>query len=216
LQKSAVQGSGDTTADHVIAQSSFAGYLCGDGQDGNPPPSASSLCGPTGIVVDPLGNIFVADSQNNRILEYTTPFNAGMGADTPNANLVFGQRNFTHTRCTSHFALAFPPTSHGLCNPSALALDKENNLYVSDTNNNRVLEYFAPLAQSSVAGSGDTIPDAVLGQSSFVRNVCVGKLGGSKPANASGLCNPMGLSVHSADNLFISDTYNNPVLRFAP
>ena len=216
LQKTAVPGSGDITADHVIGQGNFAGYLCGDGQNGNPPPSASTLCGPAGIVVDLSGNIFVADAQDNRILEYTTPFNAGMGADAPNANLVFGQRDFVHTRCTGHFALGFPPASHGLCNPTALALDQEKNLYVADTNNNRVLEYFTPLAQSSVAGSGDTIPDAVLGQSSFVRNVCLGKLGGSKPANASGLCNPMGLSVDSTDNLFISDTYNNRVLRFAP
>ena len=129
---------------------------------------------------------------------------------------MFGQRDFTHTRCTGGFALAVPPTLYGLCNPTALALDKENNLYVSDTNNNRVLEYFAPLAESSGVGSGDTIADAVLGQSSFVRNVCVGKLGGSRPANANGLCSPMGLSLDSAGNLFISDTYNNRLLRFAP
>jgi hypothetical protein len=82
---------------------------------------------------------------------------------------------------------------YGLCNPTALALDKENNLYVSDTNNNRVLEYSTPLAESSGVGSGDTIADAVLGQSSFVMNVCVGKLGGSMPANANGLCSPSGI-----------------------
>jgi hypothetical protein len=34
---------------------------------------ASSLCNPRGLTVDARGNLYVADSNNNRILRYDTP-----------------------------------------------------------------------------------------------------------------------------------------------
>ncbi len=217
MQKTSVLGSGDTTADHVIGQNDFLGFQCADGRYEDPRPSASGLCRPTSVVVDASGNVFVADTNNDRVLEYTAPLGANIAASgAVKANLVFGQSDFKHVNCVGGFRAAFA-NAHGLCEPTALTLDKEGNLYVADSQNNRVLEYFTPLAVTSVAGSGDTTPDAVLGQSSFRIHVCHRGTGGGLPRpDASGMCSPAGLSVDADDNLYISDNYNNRVLRFSP
>jgi len=58
--------SGSTTATSVYGQSgSFASHTANDGGV-----SANSLSGPTGVVLDGGGNLYVADSGNNRVLFY--------------------------------------------------------------------------------------------------------------------------------------------------
>ena len=59
-------------ADLVVGQPDFLSYFC-DGSSGAIV-SASDLCFPEGITVDSAGNLYVADTDNNRLLEYTTPF----------------------------------------------------------------------------------------------------------------------------------------------
>src|SRR6266851_5202702 len=49
-----------------------------------------TLNGPRAVAVDKLGNLFVGDSGNNRVLEYEAPFNAATDADR-----VYGQPLFT-------------------------------------------------------------------------------------------------------------------------
>jgi DNA-binding beta-propeller fold protein YncE len=34
--------------------------------------SATSLCSPSGVAVDSAGNVYVADTANNRVLEYNS------------------------------------------------------------------------------------------------------------------------------------------------
>ena len=53
--------------------------------------NASALCSPCGVAVDPSGNLYIADSNNNRVLKYNTPLTTDTTAD-----LVFGQGNFSH------------------------------------------------------------------------------------------------------------------------
>ena len=139
----------------------------------------SNLCepGPFGewggaVAVDTAGNLYVADVDNNRVLEYSAPFASGMTAGEP-ANLVFGQGNdFTAGVCAAP-GFEQGPSANALCEPSGLALDSSGNLYVADTDNNRVLEYNTPLAATNVVGSGDTTADLVFGQQgSFTSGQC--------------------------------------------
>ena len=37
---------------------------------------AGSICNPAGVAVDGAGNLYVADTVNNRVLEYSNPFAA--------------------------------------------------------------------------------------------------------------------------------------------
>ena len=76
----------------VIGQSDINSNQCNQGTTA----SATSLCGPQGVAVDSLGNLYVADTSNNRVLEYATPF-----ANDKTADNVFGQPDFASSICNN-------------------------------------------------------------------------------------------------------------------
>src|ERR1019366_6191132 len=88
----------------------------------------NGLCGAEGLAFDGSGNLWVVDSANYRILEYVPPFATGM-----NASLVIGQANFTSN--------GFATTSTGLNFSYFIAFDNSGDLWLTDTDNNRVLKF---------------------------------------------------------------------------
>ena len=66
----------------VLGQPSFA--------SGVPATSATGEHGPVAVAFDHYGNIWVAESHNNRVIEYAAPFSSGEAA-----SLVLGQPDFT-------------------------------------------------------------------------------------------------------------------------
>jgi len=129
-------------ADIVFGQPDFFSYRCNNGVSGGDLAGLGpdSLCGPERMAVDPKGNLYVADSANNRVLVYNTPFNAASGepgAGDTSADFVYGQAAaFTTRTCNLNGASATT-----LCNPSAVALDGAGNIYIADAANNRVLQF---------------------------------------------------------------------------
>jgi hypothetical protein len=77
------------------------------------------------------------------VLEFTNPL-----APNATANLVFGQgangTNFGASTCSDGLSGNPAPSATGLCNLERVALDTANDLFVSDSANNRVLEYDTP------------------------------------------------------------------------
>jgi sugar lactone lactonase YvrE len=192
-------------ADLVIGQPDFLSYLC-DGLDGTAV-SASSLCVPQGIAVDGVGNLYVADSRDNRVLEYPHPFAAC--ADTfpcvgGPATVVIGQASFT-----SNTQNIGGISASSLAAPMGVAVDTSGNLYVVDSMNNRVLEYNAPLTSGASAA-------LVFGQAgSFTSNACNFDTGGSlKPSSAIDLCAPSAAALDSMGNLYVADFTNSRVLEY--
>ncbi len=59
---------------------------CNNGTTGSPVPNADSLCGPEGIAADSAGNLFVADTINNRALKFDQPLPTGTPGATPAAS----------------------------------------------------------------------------------------------------------------------------------
>jgi sugar lactone lactonase YvrE len=89
-------------------------------------------------------------------------------------------------------------------NPLALSLDSQDNLYVADTFNHRVLFFEQPLA------SGNTAPDRVFGQPD---------LSGTAPnrggaISVQGLHFPSGVAVDRAGNLYVADSSNHRALVY--
>src|ERR1043165_8335992 len=143
-------------ADFVLGQPNLT-----SGTANNGGLSASSLFDPQGVAVDAAGNVFVADSHNNRVLMYTQPLTTDAIAD-----VVIGQADFT-TSATGTTAATFN-------SPTRVALDRDGNLYVADFNNSRVLRYAPPF----VNGMNATL---VLGQPDFVSGLA-NNGGGSAPS----------------------------------
>ncbi len=141
------------TADLVIGQPDFLSGNCN--RTIGATPTANSLCEPVGVAVDSTGNLYVADLNNSRVLEYNTPFAAcgSFPCVGGNAHLVFGQSgSFTTNVCDGSGV-----TADSLCLPVGVAVDSGGNLYVADEADSRVLEYNTPLTSGTTA-------DRVFGQ----------------------------------------------------
>jgi sugar lactone lactonase YvrE len=182
---------GDALADRVFGQGgSFTGQSCNMGSF----PNAGTLCGPMDVTFDILGNMYVADTANNRVLEYDNPLENDTVADR-----VFGQfGDFGSSRC--NLIGSGPPTAETLCFPAGVVVDPSGNMYVVDRDNSRVLVYFDALTSDDAA-------DRVIGQNSFTDRTCGG------PTRET-LCAPQGVAVDGASNLYISDTRNQRVLEY--
>jgi uncharacterized protein (TIGR03437 family) len=180
-----VSQAGRITPDAVIGQFDFSSAT-------SAAVSASSLRAPTAVALGPDGNLFVADSGNNRVLEFAA--GAGTGAA---AIRVYGQPN------TSSSIAPTRVSAQTLAGPQGLFVDAAFNLYVADTGANRVLIF--PNTQS--APLGGMAAAFVIGQNSF--DVVSG--------GASGILkSPADVAVDSASNIYVADFGNNRVLTFAP
>ncbi|HEY3325007.1 MAG TPA: PKD domain-containing protein [Planctomycetota bacterium] len=154
--------------------------------------SASSLSFPQGVAVDSADRLYVADTLNHRVLIYDTPLTSSV------ATRVIGQPDFT-----SNTANNAGLSASTLSAPNSVVIDAFGNLYVSDSGNNRVLEYDAPVASSAAARR-------VFGQNgSFTTGTA--NNGGISAATLGG---PADLALDRAGNLYISDSSNSRVLEF--
>ena len=83
--------------------------------------STTLLSLPTGVTLDPMGNVYVADAGNSRIQF----FPAGQTVGTT----IAGMSGFAGSNASQ------------LLSPYTVRLDSQLNLYVADTGNNRVQKY---------------------------------------------------------------------------
>jgi len=116
-----------TTPFRVIGQADFNGTGPNRGM-GTTTAAADTLSAPAGLTFDAEGGLFVADSDNARVLYFPA------GAD--NATRVYGQNgDFTSNTARSG--------ADGLFTPSHVALARDGSgLFITDLNNHRVL-FFA-------------------------------------------------------------------------
>ncbi|HVW87569.1 MAG TPA: NHL repeat-containing protein, partial [Bryobacteraceae bacterium] len=160
---------------------------------------------PTGIAVDASGNLYVADTLNNRILRYPRPMSQPSGSlQLP--DMVIGQTSF-NTRTTN--AGGISATSLSLASASSfvrtgIAFDPAGNLWVTDTLNNRILRYPA-----SGLKTGATA-DLVIGQPDFTTATAT-----TNPLNKAGLNGPHALAFDPSGKLLVTDALNR-LLVFAP
>ncbi len=111
----------------VIGQSGgFTGNIASYGPGG--------FTGPTGIAVDPVGRLYVADSFNHRVLQFDTPLTSGY------ASRVFGQPGFNGIAVNRGGAAS----ADSFANPTRMGFDSAGNMYVAEWGNNRVMRFAVP------------------------------------------------------------------------
>jgi len=173
----------------VIGQGSFT--RVSSGPSGNSMGSDIAGIGPVGAAFDSAGDLWVSDTGNNRILEFLPPFVEDMPA-----SLVIGQTDFA--------SATFATTRDGLNGPTGIAFDSAGDLWVLDTGNNRVLEYFPPFSN----GMNATL---VIGQPDFGTASASSNLSGLNTFHLYG-----DLAIDSSDNVWVGDADNNRILEFVP
>jgi secreted PhoX family phosphatase len=187
----------------VLGQAAF------DAQAAPIPPTAQSMNLPLGVALDSSGNLYVADSSNCRVLQFSPPFALGQAA-----NFALGQASGATNLTTNVCGVGWA----GLSQPSGMAFDSTGNLWVADGGNNRVLMY--PKA-NLVAGGSATV---VLGQADQSGSSCNQGVTTQNPATPKTLCLGLGpfggsgggIAFDSSGNLWVSDTSNSRVLMYPP
>jgi sugar lactone lactonase YvrE len=168
-------------ASRVIGQTSLTSAVSGH--------TSTTLNGPTGVSVDPSGNLWVVDSGNNRVLEFLKGpgFTSGEAA-----SLVIGQTSLTGS--------APGDSPVGLTAPTQLVFDSSGNAWVADAGNARVLEFTTPFATGESAS-------LVEGQPSLnVKN---------QGTTQTEVENPSSIGFDSHGNLWVVDPLSNRVIEFA-
>ena len=170
------------------------------------PTGGLALGKPTGFAMDGAGDLFIADIENNRVVEMPAgggvaqdiaPTVDGRPLDKPAGIAVDGAGDLfiadvynwrvVKVPAGGGPATAIYPTVDGksLNNPVDIALDGAGNLFISDTWNNRIVEVFPSGAATAIAPT----------------------------VNGTNLNRPSGIAVDGAGNLFIADTLNARVVE---
>ena len=106
--------------------------------------SSSSLGGPRDMVVDysrPDFPIYVADTENNRVVFWRSSIRYRNGEP---ADGVIGQADFESAAANPDTGRAQTPTATSLRSPRGLGISPNGDLWVADTDNNRVLRFRQP------------------------------------------------------------------------
>jgi len=159
----------------IIAGNGTAGY----GGDGGPAVNAE-LRSPNGLAVDKAGNVYIADSQNNKVRK--------VAATTGLITTFAGNGN---SGISSFVGDGGPAIDAELSSPLGLVLDSAGNLYITDSNDNRVRMVSATSGIiSTVVGNGE-----------------YGFGGDGGPAVSAILGQPTAIAIDTAGDLYIATPY---------
>jgi sugar lactone lactonase YvrE len=160
----------------VAGDGTNPGYS-GDGESAN----QSRLWNPYSVAVDAYGNIYIADSQNNVVRKISI----ATGKISTIAGLGPNDSGYTGDGGTATLAK--------LNGPHGIAVDGNENIYISDTKNN-VIRKIAGGIITTIAGTGAT-----------------GYTGDNGPAALATFSSLKGLAVDGEGNIYIADAGNNVV-----
>lgn len=175
---------------HVVRQVDASGIIrtvAGTGAPGfsgdGGAASAAQLDYPAGIALDSSGNLYIADSSNNRVRKVDR---AGV------ITTAAGNGN------VSYSGDGVQAITTAVDRPEGVAVDGAGNLYISETSSSRVRK---------VDSSG--IITTVAGQTKKTN----GFSGDGGPATAATLYGPIGLIVDASGNLYIADNVNGRIRK---
>ena len=188
----------------TVAGGSSGPGVCGtytSAMNGNPATSAS-LSQIQGVALDAAGDVYIADTFNNRVEEVYASGGQTFGRSSSTAGDIY---TIAGTGTAGFSGDAGAATSAKVSDPDALGVDGTGNVYISDWGNNRIRE--VPVTGGTQRGQSMTRYDIY----TIAGNGGTGTAGNGGPATSANLNGPGNATVDAAGNLYISDTANNRV-----
>jgi sugar lactone lactonase YvrE len=177
------------------------GGNCGDGG----PAKNAQLNSPTAVTTDAAGNLYIADTGDNKVRVVNTTASAITiaGATIQPGNIATvagnGQTCASPTAKCGDGGLA---RLAQLNSPQGIAVDHMGNIFIADSGDRRIRGVISNGGIGPYAGTG---------------SACFGGLcGDGGPALQATLGNPWQLYVDSKENLYISDSLDHRIRKVAP
>ena len=188
---------------------------------------------PASAVQDGMGNTYIADTFNNRLLKVTpagTQIEIATGQALLSGLAVDGAGNVYMAQLPASTLAKIDGQNGsasvlggGLTQPAGIAVNAAGDVFVADSGNNRVVKIPANGSAQVAVGSGLTGPTAValngtghLYIADTGNNRVVDLFNGNQTTIGEGLNQPQGVAVNAAGDVFISDTGNNRVVIVPP
>lgn len=182
-----IADTGNNAVREIVGATGIIKTVAGNGTQGNAgdggPAVSANLNQPLGVTVDIGGNLFIADTGNNRIRR--------VDASSGTITNVAGDPNGTAGYSGDNGV----PTSAQLNGPNAVAFDRYGNMFIPDSLNNVVRLVQTSGTISTFAGGGSTPIQY-----------------GPSPTLAK-LNLPSAVIVDAAQNVFIADTQNEAIRK---
>jgi hypothetical protein len=157
------------------------------------PATLSSLDHPQDVAVNAAGDVYIADTYNNRVLMVTPSGQVTAVAGDGTAGYSGDGRLATFAE---------------LNEPTGVAVDAQGNLYIADSANNVIRRVDAKTGIITTV-AGDYAADQANGGLG-------GFSGDGGPATSAELNDPQGVAIDGAGDLFIADTFNNAIREVTP
>jgi len=182
---------------------------------------------PSGIAVDGSGNVYVADTGNNKVGKYTpngltvagwgtfgtkgmVPYTGpvGVAVDAVSNLYVVGSANLV-TKFNANGGPAVFTSSVALLNPQAVAVDGGGNVYISDTGHNRIVQLNA-----SGNLTGFTASTAGTGLLSLVAPITIGSVTINSAVTVSGIAVNNGIVYAATQGVSVNGSGYSSILGF--
>ncbi|MGA9069131.1 MAG: hypothetical protein WB424_02680 [Terracidiphilus sp.] len=148
-----------------------------------------------GVAMGPAGDVFIADTEMNRIVRITQDgrFHRVAGKGVP----IFRMEGYGPPPQFS--GDGGPATVADLDYPFGVAVDSHGAIYISDSTNNRIRKVGTDGIIETIAGTG-----------------AAGSSGDGGPARKARLSSPSGVAVDSHGNVYVADCDNNRIRQISP
>lgn len=186
--------------------------------------NSARLSAPRGLAIDGTGNLYIADSLNNRVRKV----DLSSGVITTFAGA--GDAGFSGD--------GGPPVAARLDSPQGLAFSEDGYLYIADALNNRIRAVSPALVITTVAGRGDpgfsgdgrkareaglNLPVALAVDSKGILYIADSENHRVRKVDLNGVITtvaelglPLGVGVDANGSLYIADTANNRIRKVRP